>query len=440
MNDARLERVLQAIATVDRRRADRARSVIEWLTGGEGLGVVDLASVQRLAWYELPLKWSGPPHRHAEVLEVAGELFERLGLERYAAVFRSPETVDILDAYDRSEREGFRAFQAAYERSGIDPPDLDDFEWGEVMGWEEASARRATERALEDAIVAGDLAPAASGWKSVARAVTAGVLNGPHPEISVQSRRHAILTERLEAWLGGSERRSRGLHALRSRYVKRLLHPVPAPTDTPERMAPITWFLNRTEDGVPLTQAGYLPTAMVREGWKEFGWNLEWTDRPPRSESEVVQLYELHHLLRRLGAVRRRGSDLRLTAKGRHMAHDVEAAWRTVAAGLSDGDWPRAVAEMITLLLLDGVSLDRELEARAAAMLGETGWHTDGEPPDSTAVMSAWYATRRPLGAVGGIERAGDWHARETILTGFGEATLLEQIRAAATGPRSRPW
>jgi hypothetical protein len=440
MKDARLEKVLQAIATVDRRRADRARSVIEWLTGGEGLDGLDLAGVQRFAWYELPLKWSGPPDRHAAVLEVAGELFKGLGLERYAAVFRSPETMHILDAYGRSEREGFKAFQAAYQRSGVDPPDLDDFEWGEVMGWEEASALRATERALEEAIVAGDLTPGTSGWKSVARAVTARVLDGPHPEISVQSLRHAILTERLENWLGGAERRSRDLHSLRSRHVKRLLHPVPVPTDVSERMGPVTWFLNRAEDGVRLTQAGYLPTAMVREGWQKFGWDLGWTDRSPRSESEVVQLYELHELLRRSGGVRRRGPDLRITAKGRRMAQDVETAWRTVAAGLSDGDWPRVVAEVITLLLLDGVALDREREARAAAMLGDAGWRADGEPPGSMMVMSAWHATRRPLAALGGVERAGDWRTSETILTGFGEATLLEQIRATATGPRSRRW
>lgn len=437
MEDGGLERVLRELAAVDRRRSGIAHAVVEWLAGGEGLDQIDLAGIQRFAWYELPSKWMAPADGHAAVLEVAGELFERLGLERYAAVFRSAETVEILDAYGRSEQAGFKAFQAAYQRSGIDPPDLDDFGWGEIMGWEEASARHEAERALEEAIVAGDLVPGASGWKSVAQAVTARVLNGRRPDIPVETRRDAILTERLAAWLSAVERRSTGLHALRARYVNRLLHPAPAPEDAPERLKPVAWFLARSQQGVRLTQAGYLPTAMVREGWEQFGWNLGWTDRPPRSESEVVQLHELHHLLRRLGAVRRQGSDLRLTPKGRHMTQDVETAWRTVAAGLSDGGWPRAVAETITLLALDGVSSDRELEARTATMLGEVGWRLDGEPPDSMSVMSAWYVTRRPLAALGGIERAGDWTAPEAHLTGFGEATLVEQIRVAATGPRS---
>ncbi|HDK46008.1 MAG TPA: hypothetical protein ENG94_06985 [Actinobacteria bacterium] len=205
-------------------------------------------------------------------------------------------------------------------------------------------------------------------------------------------------------------------------------------------MEPITWFLDSVEEKTQLTQAGYLPTAMVREAWDRFDWNLGWTDRPPHSEIEVVQLYELHRLLRRLGAVRRRGRDLHLSRLGRRMREDLEAAWRAVAAGLSDGEWPRAVAEVFTLLLLDGERRDREREAQASAILGNVGWRTDGEPPDTRAVASTWWVTRRPLAALGGVDREGDWTSPLTRLTGFGGATLLEQIRAEATGPRSRPW
>lgn len=440
MENARVESVLKAMAAEDRQRADHARSVIEWLTGGEGIAGVDLAGVLRFAWYEMPVKWAGPLDMRTAVLEAAGELFKRLRLERYAYVFLSHETRAILEAYERSDSEGFEAFQAGYARSGVDPPDLDDFAWGDVMGWEEISARRATERALEEAIVAGDLSPGASGWKSAARAITAEVLDGLHPEIPVHSRRDAIVTERLESWIGRPERGSRELHALRSRHVKRLLHPVATPADVEERMVPIFWFLDRAEQGIRLTQAGYLPTAMVREGWERFGWDLGWTDRPPRSESEATEIHEIHHLLRRLRAVRRRGSDLLLTSRGRHLTQHVDAAWRMVATGLSDGEWPRAVAEVVTLLLFDGVRLDRELEARSAAILGEVGWRTGDEPPDSRAVMSGWYETRRPLSVLGGIDRIGDWRVSESVLTAFGEATLTEHLRATATGPRSRPW
>ena len=434
-----LQRALAEMEAVDPDLARTAESVVEWLTAGEGVEVIDLAGVLRFAWYELPVKWSGPPDLSGRVLAAAAELFDRLDLTRYAAVCRSTETARIQRAYARARREGFEAFHAAYQRSGVDPPHLDDFVWGEVMGSEEVAARATTEQALEEAMTQGRLTPGASGWKSVAIRVTAGVLDSPHPTLPGQTHRTAILTERLDDWLRRAQERSPALHALRSRHVNRLLHPIPVPADVAERMKPITWFLDRVDQRAQLTQAGYLPTAMVREGWELFDWDLGWTDRPPRSETEVGRLYELHMLLRRLGAVRRRGRDLRLSRLGGRMREDPELAWRTAAAGLSDGEWPRAVAEVFTLLLLDGEQRDQELEAQATAILSEAGWRTDGEPPDTRTVGSAWWVTQRPLAALGGVERDGDWRSRITRLTGFGEASLLEQIRVEATGPRSTP-
>lgn len=440
MDDLELARALRDMGAVDADRARWARAVVERLAGGGAIDEVSLADLLRFAWYSLPLKWSETLADQLELLDAAGELFQRLGLERFAEVCRSPETKTILEAYADSQDEGFKAFQSAYARSGVDPPDLDDFAWGDVMGKEEVAALSAAEWALQEAIIDGRLNPGASGWKAVARSITAGVLDASHPELVVQRRRDAILTDRLQDWLRRAESHSPDLHALRSRNVKRLLHPVPLPPDAHQRMEPIAWLLGQAGSGTRLTQAGYLPTALVREGWERFDWSLGWTDRPPRSESEVVQLHELHQLLRRLGAIRRRRSDLTLGTLGRQMMDDSEFTWRTVAAGLSDGEWPKAVAEVFTLLLLDGVSADRDLENRAAGILGEMGWSSDGEPPHPMVVMSTWYVTRRPLTALGGIESAGDWSNRRTVLTGFGEATLVEQIRAEATGPSSRAW
>lgn len=435
-----LGRVLAEMAADDQDRAEMAEAVADWLTAGEGIERIDLAGVQRFVWYELPVKWMGNAGLRRRALEAAVELFDRLGMARYAEVCRSPVTTEIHDAYVESREKGIKAFQRAYRRSGIDPPDLDDFVWGDVMGVEEAVARRAAERALEEAMTVGRFALGARGWKSVAMEVTAAVLDAPHPDLPGQTRRTALLTERLEKWLRRLERRGPQLHALRSRHVNRLLHPIAVPADVVERIEPVSWFLDRVDQGADLTQAGYLPTAMVREGWERFAWELGWTDRPPRTEMEVIRLHELHRLLRRLGAVRRRGRVLGLSPRGRRMRNDPEASWRAVAAGLSDGDWARAVAEVFTLLQLGGDQLDEELEVPAATILGESGWHLDGEPPDTRAVATAWWTTRRPLEALGGVEGGGDWRSRTTRLTDFGEATLLEQIRVEATGPRPGPW
>lgn len=439
MEDDRLERVVADIVARDPELGRTAESVAGWLTAGEGVEMIDLAGVQRFAWYQLPMKWLGSPDDHRRVLTAAAELFDGLDLPRYAAVCRSPETAEILDAYEVSERSGFSAFRKAYRRSGVDPPDLDDFTWGDVMGLEEANARTATERALEDAMTRGEFTPGRRGWKAAANRVASDALDSPHPTLPGQTYRTAILTERLDSWLKEVERVNPTLHRLRSRHVKRLLHPVPVPADVEARIEPITWLLDRVDEGVQLTQAGYLPPAMVREGWERFSWDMGWTDRPPRSEVDVIQLHELHQLLQRVGAVRRRGRALSNSTKGKQMRADPSTAWRIAAGGLSDGAWPRAVAEVFAWLLLDGVEDDDRLHSQAARIMSATGWRADGEPPGEYAVMSAWWETRRPLMVLGGVERGGEPMSRTTTLTEFGEATLLEQIRVEATGPRSRP-
>ena len=70
MEDHLLQRVLAEMAADDSDVARRAKSAAEWLTAGEGAGVVNLAGVQRFAWYELPLKWVGRGYlnRHASGL------------------------------------------------------------------------------------------------------------------------------------------------------------------------------------------------------------------------------------------------------------------------------------------------------------------------------------------------------------------------------------
>ena len=438
MTDDRIQQVLKDMVASDPDRGQTAEAVAGWLTAGEGVEMIDLAGVQRFAWYSLPVKWSGSPDEHRRVLAAAAELFDRLDLPRYSAVCRSEETEEIIEAYAVSNQTGLKAFRKAYQRSGVDPPDLDDFVWGDVMGIEEAVAQGTAEGALEEAMTQGALVPGARGWKSVAADVTAGALDSPHSTLPGQTHRTAIVTERLDSWLREVEGRTK-LHALRSRHVNRLLHPIPVPEDVAERIEPITWFLGRVDEGARLTQAGYVPTAMVREGWERFSWDLGWTDRPPRTETEVIQIHVLHLLLRRLGAVRRRARDLRLSRLGDSMRDDPQVAWRTVAVGLSGGEWSRAVAEIFALLLLEGETHDRRLEARATEIIAETGWRMDGEPPDARAVASTWWETRRPLMVLGGVKRGGDLMSRTTTLTEFGEATLLEQIRAEATGPRSRP-
>ena len=100
----------------------------------------------------------------------------------------------------------------------------------------------------------------------------------------------------------------------------------------------------------------------------------------------------------------------------------------------------RAVAEVIALLYLDGVRFDQGMYEAAAEILAEVGWLSDGKPPSATVVMSGWHDVGRTLRMLTATEDVGKGEERHTVLAPFAVDTLLEMIRAAATGPRSSPW
>ena len=132
-------------------------------------------------------------------------------------------------------------------------------------------------------------------------------------------------------------------------------------TDTPEGLAaaataPARWLLETASDGgVPLTQTFALARVVVREaaerwhGW----WNAELFGVPHR-EADMALLGELREGLLRKRLVRRRGSKLLATAKGRKLVSDPIALLYELALDLGGGD-PFTV--MVALLLAAGVAL-----------------------------------------------------------------------------------
>ena len=108
-----------------------------------------------------------------------GRVLDLVGLPRYAAICRSPETDAVLAAYERDDREGFAAFRRAEERSGVHPPDLPELTWGPVMGLREAGAFWSTAAALELAIAGGELRPGSRGWRAAPGRCQGGA-GGPH--------------------------------------------------------------------------------------------------------------------------------------------------------------------------------------------------------------------------------------------------------------------
>jgi hypothetical protein len=353
-------------------------------------------------------------------------------------VLSSTQTLDILAAHQRGYDEGLRAFQKAFEASGINPPDLDDFAWGDMMSSEENSAYLAAEHALEQAIDDDRMIPGTRGWKTEARAITAEVLQQRHPELPGQSWRSAIMTERIYSRIRMLERRAPGLHTLLARSANQLLHPIPPPSHLGSHLEPITWFLAWMGDGVQLTDAGYLPTAMVRSGAERFGWDKGWSEDPPKKESDSMELIALHELLRDAGAIRHRTGTARVTAGGQRMMGDLTYAWRSLAASLAWNEWSAAVAEAHVLLLLDGENDQDSANEKATELLAESGWRAEDGSLNQRDVSYTWFTIRHRIDVLGAFADRARSGARTITPTPFGEATLLEFLRVRTIRPIRR--
>lgn len=443
--------VVGALARIAARDAGLARSAhdaYEGLTWGEGPGVLRQAGLQFWLWYAVPTKYMTDEAGYmGRLAQGAAALFDELGLHAYAAICRSSATAEVHAAFDRSDADGRRAVGRAMEKSGVDPPHMADFTWSDFMGGEESAAHSAVEDALERAIAVGELAVGGRGWRAAQAAVAAAALDSDHPDLPGQSWRTAVLTERLERWVGAAQRSSRLLGSARAAVANRLLHPIEAPSGATAAIAPLVWLLDRHGDEQPLTQAGYLTPAFVRSLQAERPWDLVFPlDRQPRTEGDDEVLLAIRAWLQLAGALRKRKSKMMRTAAGAAMAADPAQAWSALTRHLAPQGWDGFATETALLHLLDSKSRDSEttygsaLEFVAAAA-ADMGWTTTdgGEPREPTESDVAWalFDTRQVWEACGLVTRRRDWKDRQFALTEIGEAAALSYLRHTAAGPRT---
>jgi hypothetical protein len=113
---------LGRLRAADEHVAGDAEAALGSLTWDQGLQAITQHGLQTFLWHELPRKWLTDLEGKLHIAASLGRLLELVGLRRYAAICRGPETTAVLQAYERSSREGFRGFRRAQERSGVEPP------------------------------------------------------------------------------------------------------------------------------------------------------------------------------------------------------------------------------------------------------------------------------------------------------------------------------
>ena len=435
---------LDRIAARDPALARRAADAFEGLTWGEGPGVLRQGGLQEWLWYVVPTKYITDEVGYmGRLADGAAALFDELGLHRYAAICRSPETEAVHAAFDERDSEGFEALRKAMQRSGIAPPDVDGFEWSAVMGVTEAQARSAVEDALEQALAGGAFVVGSRGWRAAQADAAAAALDADHPELPGQSWRTAVVTERLGHWVDAGRLRSELLGSARAKVANRLMHPVEPPDGLPQAVAPLTWFLARFGDEQPLTQAGYLAPAFVRSCHAERPWSDPLPmERPPRSEADDFALHELRVWLQRAGALRKRKDRLLRTSAGAAMAADPAMAWDRLGRHLVPSGWDGFVAETAMLMLVGqgGEMLRQDVVDFVVSAAAAAGWATtvgrERQAPQTHDVAWSLGGSLRLWQLFGLAVESGDWRERRLELSDVGAAAVLTSLRHAAAGPR----
>lgn len=433
-----VDAALVALQADDRKAGRLAADAFESLTWGEGLESVTQLGLQEFLWYQLPARSPVSPADRHPAAAALGRLFARLGLERYAGICTSETTRTVISAYEAGRDAGVAAYRKALTGSGIEPPDLPEFSWGSVMGSDEAAAYYAAADALELAQASGVFSTGTRGWRTAQRRVAIDVLTRPRSRPDGGTWLEVVQTERLDIWAKG---RSTTRAALIEPVLGRLRTPVAAPEDASWALEAARWLLDEAADGIPLTQAGYLPKSLVVAMNDAYGF-YDLPGYRPRGEQDVAALTELRELLRKAGLIRRTGRRLLLAPGGRKVREDVPALWDTVTRLLAAGeDFEAAVAEIVLLALAPGRPVDGDLLKKVIVdAVREDGWHRSKSDtgPDSGAVGYVGAHLRHRLQALRLLVSDRTWDAPYQ-LTPTGKAAAVSALRARALRPRMSP-
>jgi hypothetical protein len=410
-----------------------ARAAWDSLTASGDAEWVALYELQDFLWYRLPARFLVPYEHKLAVASALARLLDALGHTAHADLCTGAATTQVLDAWERNSTAGFAALRRAMELSGVDPPNLEDFKWGDAMGLEEAALHLHAAIVLEEAIGSGRLTPGAPSWKKAQARVHKEFLDAHLDRLHGRTPREAIQDERFERWSerGGSVRRS-----LLNKVRDRIREQPAAPPGATAALRPLIRLLELADGGIELTQKGYISPAIVAQLAGDFSW---WDHpRPPRTETEVNQLHVVRAVASGAGLIRRARNRLVPTALGRRVRPDADQVWSQVTSYFAAGsDFIATLRELLLARLLMGPAALGTVEQELLPSVQDMGWRlADGEAISVDAVRWSMWDAIRPLTILGMIA-VGTWPNRDMALTDVGEPTAKEVLWRRATAPQS---
>ena len=430
--DLPAEHVLPLLESRDRHWATDARSAWDWLTESGDSPVVSLRDLEYFLWYQLPAKFlTDLDHRRMVAMALA-DLLSGLGYEEAAALSRGPVTMRVLAEWDTDRSRGYRALREALEKSGVEPPDTDALAWSVYMGMTESIVFDMASAALERALSEGKFTPGSRGWKQAQAEVMHRFLTTPLHSLDERTPQAAVWEERQEFWV---ERSRRPLRQAFLEDVRERIRRMPAtPDGVRDHMLPLLRLLEIAATNPPLTQAGYLPPAIVRELVDDLRW-WDW-DKQPRSEADVPQLVTLREFAKVAGLTRAPGGRLALTKIGHRALSDPAALWERVLSGLAAReDFVAAIRELLLAQLMKGPGERGVIAAAILPVLAEAGWKpSDGRDLDQDMVSFKLWDAIRPMTLLDMIE-VGEWPDRGIRLTEFGFVSAGAILWHRSTAP-----
>lgn len=138
-------------------------------------------------------------------------------------------------------------------------------------------------------------------------------------------------------------------------------------------VAPYLWLLKRVGDGLRLTQAGYLPMAVVAEALRALG--ADDLQLGPRLREEYTPVISLRETAQRMGLLRKNRGQLLVTKLGRRQVDDPASLWWHLASRLPDGrsepEWQAGALYLLTVAA--GHPREPALLAQGMSILGWVG-------------------------------------------------------------------